>query len=96
MGLKPSDYRAIPLCQRHHATQHQTGEKAFWQLERIDPRRVMIRCMNVYLREACGFEAPLSVGVTGAEVRSTLLELVKLIEAQRPARFQKEPKVKPQ
>lgn len=30
MGEKPSDWRAVSLCQFHHRQQHTVGEPAFW------------------------------------------------------------------
>ena len=33
MGLKPSDFRAVPLCRACHGMQHQVGEKTFWGLD---------------------------------------------------------------
>ena len=30
MGLKPSDYRTVPLCHDCHAKQHSVGEGKFW------------------------------------------------------------------
>lgn len=32
MGLKPSDFRTVPLCNKCHATQHSVGEKQFWEV----------------------------------------------------------------
>lgn len=31
MGLKPSDYRAVPLCHDCHTYQHTVGEPSFWR-----------------------------------------------------------------
>lgn len=30
IALKPSDYRAVPLCHMCHDTQHRHGELSFW------------------------------------------------------------------
>lgn len=30
IGLKPSDYRTVPLCRYCHAEQHAKGERTFW------------------------------------------------------------------
>lgn len=31
LGEKPSDYRAVSLCQFHHRQQHTMGEPPFWR-----------------------------------------------------------------
>ena len=36
-GEKPSDKWTVPLCGRHHAIQHQIGEREFWLIAGIDP-----------------------------------------------------------
>lgn len=30
VGLKTSDYRAVPLCTSHHRLLHDSGRKSFW------------------------------------------------------------------
>lgn len=37
MGTKSDDLFALPLCNRHHAEQHQMGERQFWKRYAIDP-----------------------------------------------------------
>lgn len=37
MGLKPSDFYALPMCREHHSQQHCVGEKSFWAMHKIDP-----------------------------------------------------------
>jgi hypothetical protein len=36
-GEKPDDCWALPLCHRHHETQHLKGEKIFWDAHDINP-----------------------------------------------------------
>lgn len=31
IGQKPDDWRAVSLCQFHHAQQHRVGEATFWK-----------------------------------------------------------------
>ena len=31
IGQKPDDWRAVSLCQFHHAMQHRVGEDTFWK-----------------------------------------------------------------
>jgi hypothetical protein len=40
-GKKPSDYFAVPLCERCHKVQHQIGEPAFWS--DIDPIEIALQ-----------------------------------------------------
>lgn len=37
MGLKPSDYRVVPINQFLHRELHDVGERAFWQKHGICP-----------------------------------------------------------
>lgn len=39
---KSSDHWTLPLCQAHHALQHQGNELAFWQDYGIDPFKVAL------------------------------------------------------
>lgn len=32
VGQKPDDWRAVSLCQFHHAQQHRMGEATFWRM----------------------------------------------------------------
>ncbi len=40
MGVKPSDFWAIPLCSAAHSTQHAIGERAFEQRYGIDMKAI--------------------------------------------------------
>ena len=51
MGIKPSDYRVVPLTYGEHLRLHQHGEAAFWEEVGIDPRSVIAANMLVYLRD---------------------------------------------
>ena len=51
MGLKPSDYRTLPLDARLHRLLHDTGEKTFWKEHNIDPIKAIITQAIVYLTE---------------------------------------------
>ena len=37
MGIKPSDYWAVPLCHDCHQEQHRVGEVTFWEACGLDP-----------------------------------------------------------
>lgn len=52
MGLKPSDYRTVPLCHTCHALQHQIGERAFWwQAPNSGPHNLIAAQLALYLAE---------------------------------------------
>ncbi len=36
-SLKPSDRYCVPLCNKHHREQHNTGEHIFWDKLNINP-----------------------------------------------------------
>lgn len=48
VGLKPSDFYAIPLCNRCHGMQHQKGERTFWDFLRVDPADICTMLMAKY------------------------------------------------
>lgn len=54
IGLKPSDYRAVPLCARCHGEQHQHGEATFWRARGADPNAVIIRLITAYIVDRHG------------------------------------------
>ena len=43
MGVKPSDYWAIPLCSYHHKRQHDIGERQFERESSIDMKELAMR-----------------------------------------------------
>jgi hypothetical protein len=51
MGIKPSDYRVVPLTHEEHMRLHQHGEDEFWDDAGIDPRCIIAANLIVYMRE---------------------------------------------
>ena len=49
VGLKPSDYRAVPLCHWCHERQHRIGERTFWEEVGRDPDAIIVRLIGRYL-----------------------------------------------
>jgi len=49
MGLKPSDYRTIPLFTRRHIELHNTGERSFYKKYGIDEKLAIICCLTSYI-----------------------------------------------
>lgn len=47
-GLKPSDYRTLPICSIDHQELHQMGEKSYWSSKDIDYDKEVIRLMLKY------------------------------------------------
>ncbi len=45
-GIKPCDYRTIPLCHDHHAQQHFSGESTFWK--GVDPEIIIMKLNKLY------------------------------------------------
>jgi hypothetical protein len=45
MGMKTSDFRAIPLCHKHHVEAHQHGKKTFFKKYNVDAE-LMIEQLN--------------------------------------------------
>lgn len=37
MGEKPDDRWTLPLCSKHHRTQHEYGEWQWWKAQKVDP-----------------------------------------------------------
>ena len=80
MGLKPSDYRAVPLTELEHRRQHAVGERTFWRDAGVDPLRVMRDLMFRYAREKFG----VILGDTASsEPARQVDELVRAVEALR-------------
>ena len=42
MGIKTSDYRAVPLCHHHHQYCHHVGKKSFWEFWGKDPELIIL------------------------------------------------------
>lgn len=49
VGLKPSDYRTVPLTDSEHRALHQAGERTFWRSRGVDPDRVIIALLTRYM-----------------------------------------------
>lgn len=82
MGLKPSDYRAVPLCVRCHGDQHQRGEAAFWRGLGADPNALIIRLITAYIADRHGQW----MVVSGPRVdgrRAVIEALAGVVESQR-------------
>ena len=57
-GIKPSDYRTVPLCDNHHKLLHQMGERSFWMIpDAPNPENVVLRCLKGYVTEMVGDDA---------------------------------------
>jgi hypothetical protein len=48
MGMKPSDFRTIPLCRTHHAECHQHGEATFIQKYKLNIGNMINKCLLAY------------------------------------------------
>lgn len=46
IGIKASDYDAIPLCENHHRERHQIGQKSFWGS--TEPSAIIKRLQTIY------------------------------------------------
>lgn len=51
MGIKPSDYRCLPIDYQLHMILHNVGEKTFWKDHKIDPFKEIITQLFVYLSQ---------------------------------------------
>ena len=51
MGIKPSDYRTLPLDYKLHMLLHNVGEKTFWKDHSIDPHKAIITQLLIYLSQ---------------------------------------------
>ena len=49
MGLKPSDFRTVPLTDPEHRELHQKGEGSFWNSRGVDPDEVIITLLTSWL-----------------------------------------------
>lgn len=48
VGLKPSDYRAVPLTDSEHRELHQNGEASFWYKHGVDPDTTIVALLRRY------------------------------------------------
>lgn len=58
VGLKPSDYRVVPLNQMKHMELHQYGEKHFWKKYGIVPELAMAEMLRIWLLRRYLIEIP--------------------------------------
>lgn len=49
MGLKPSDYRTLPLHADEHRRQHNIGERSYWAEKHMDPDAQIIVHLMRYI-----------------------------------------------
>lgn len=70
MGLKPSDYRTVPLTDSEHRELHQTGERSWWARRGVDPRRVIIALLSRYagVENRPYADADLDVAINALEI----------------------------
>jgi len=50
-GLKPSDFRTVPICAAQHATLHNMGERSFWKANDIDIEMTVMSFMARYIQQ---------------------------------------------
>lgn len=90
MGIKPTDYRALPLQAISHRTQHQMGERAYWASKGRDPEIEVVIHLARYVREVYTSSFAVSTVLehcSSSEAQAELL--IELIEARRPTRYKK-------
>lgn len=58
MGLKPSDYRCVPLNQFYHQRLHSQGERSFWAEHGICPEVHMSDFLREWLEVRYGLHVP--------------------------------------
>ena len=85
VGLRPSDYRVLPLLHSYHTTGtyaiHRIGAASFYQRFGIDPHKSIVFLLKEYLQEAYGVKYPETPGL---ENRDLIPLLEEKIENLRP------------
>lgn len=85
IGLRPSDYRVLPLLNSYHTTGtyaiHRIGALSFYQRFGIDPHGSIVSLLKEYLKEVYGVEIPETQGI---EDRELIPLLEEKIESLRP------------
>lgn len=82
MGIKPSDYRTVPLCHACHLRQHQEGEESFWQYAyQLHTDGVIFQLLLDYIM-ATGVPLP---QIAGLPVRDRIELMENALEAARNA-----------
>lgn len=51
MGLKCSDYFAVPLCREHHDKLGSLGVKTFYSMYSMDIKKIIIILLKSYIKE---------------------------------------------
>ena len=82
VGVKPSDYRTVPLTTQEHLELHQGGEAAFWRRRKVDPDIVIIALLVNYVADAAS-AAEISLRYRG-DPKGFISALEDLAEAERP------------
>ncbi len=84
IGLRPSDYRVLPLLNSYHTTGtyaiHRIGAFSFYQRFGIDPHRAIISLLREYLEEVYGIKV---LEAQGLEDRDLIPLLEEKIESLR-------------
>lgn len=84
-GLRPSDYRVLPLLNSYHTTGtyaiHRIGAFSFYQRFGIDPHRSIVSLLKEYLKEVHNVEFSHNQGM---EDRELIPLLEEKIESFRP------------
>lgn len=74
MGLKPSDYRTVPINQFLHEELHRTGERSFWQRHGICPELYVCDMLRAWL------EIRFAIHVSPIESAEIALEYIASVE----------------
>jgi hypothetical protein len=81
IGLRPSDYRVLPLLNSYHTTGtyavHRIGALSFYQRFGIDPHRSIVSLLKEYLKEVYGVEVPVTQGMEDGELIPLLEEKIE-------------------
>lgn len=80
MGLKPSDYRSVPLMDREHRELHQKGEPSFWAARGVNPDKIIITLLTAWLGERHSAAVTDMVGDERKCVRDIANDLVAYAE----------------
>lgn len=77
VGLKPSDYRSVPLRDSEHRELHQKGEKAFWTARGVNPGLIIIALLVSHTQAPDEVLAKFS-----GDTRATIAVLESIAEGQ--------------
>jgi len=109
VGLRPSDYRVLPLLHSYHTTGryavHRMGSLSFYERFKIDPDQAILTLLKEYLVEVHGVQFSLPQGLADRELIPLLeekiesfrtieeIEAEKLREERKRAAFKKSKKI---